>query len=216
MRTVLIVRKTNLFTRLTVSLMGASTTLLENSMDDLEAIRRLKDGDIGGLEILVARHQRKAIQTAFLITHDEQLAEDVAQETFVRIYQRIRQFDETRPFAPYLLRSVINAALNVSEKTARWIQLGNTEEIDSVAELLDEAISTEEIVERARLKVEVAAALKSLPPRQRAAIVQRYYLGMSEKEMAESLLAAPGTVKWLLNNARLRLRRLLGAERSVE
>jgi RNA polymerase sigma-70 factor (ECF subfamily) len=55
-----------------------------------------------------------------------------------------------------------------------------------------------------------------LPPRQRAAIVQRYYLEMSEKEMAEALEAPPGTVKWLLNAARARLRALLGSERMAE
>jgi RNA polymerase sigma-70 factor (ECF subfamily) len=185
-------------------------------MDDLEAIRRLKNGDIGGLEILVARYQRKAVQTAYLITHDEQLAEDVAQDTFVRIYQRIRQFDETRPFAPYLLRSVVNAALNASEKTARWVQFGAGTDVESMTDLLLQAASTEEVAEHARLKQEVATALKSLPPHQRAVIVQRYYLGMSEKEMAETLQAAPGTIKWLLNNARERLRSLLGAERSAE
>jgi RNA polymerase sigma-70 factor (ECF subfamily) len=185
-------------------------------MDDIEAIRRLKSGDIGGLEILVARYQQKAVQTAYLITHDEQLAEDVAQDTFVRIYQGIRRVDETRPFAPYLLRSVVNNALNAGEKTARWVQIGAGTDIESVVDLLLQAASTEEAAEAARLKGEVAAALKALPPRQRAVIVQRYYLGMSEKEMAESLSAAPGTVKWLLNNARIRLRGLLGAERSAE
>jgi RNA polymerase sigma-70 factor, ECF subfamily len=185
-------------------------------MDDLEAIRRLKSGDTGGLEILVTRYQRKAVQTAYLITHDEQLAEDVVQDTFVRIYQRIRQFDEARPFAPYLLRSVVNAALNACEKTARWVQFGAGTDVETVTDLLIQASSIEDVVENIRLKQEVATALKILPPRQRAVIVQRYYLGMSEKEMAETLLAAPGTVKWLLNNARVRLRSLLGAERSAE
>jgi DNA-directed RNA polymerase specialized sigma24 family protein len=69
-------------------------------MDDLQAIRRLKEGDIGGLEVLVARYQRKAVQTAYLITHDEQLAEDVAQETFVRIHQRIPIFCAAWPMRP--------------------------------------------------------------------------------------------------------------------
>ena len=62
---------------------------------------------------------------------------------------------------------------------------------------------------------EILAALDQLSARQRAAIVQRYYLEMSEKEMAEQLQAPPGTVKWLLNAARARLRTLL-SERSVE
>jgi RNA polymerase sigma-70 factor (ECF subfamily) len=185
-------------------------------MDDSHAIRRLKNGDIGGLEILVTRYQHKAVQTAYLITHDEQLAEDVAQETFVRMYQRIRHFDEDRPFGPYLLRSVANAALNAAETGARWMQFGAGTDVERVAELLAEAVSVEEQAEYARLKGEIARALAALPPRQRAAIVQRYYLGMSEKEMAESLSAAPGTVKWLLNTARHHLRSLLRPERSAE
>ncbi|HZW04019.1 MAG TPA: sigma factor, partial [Anaerolineaceae bacterium] len=99
-------------------------------MDDTQAVCRLKAGDIGGLEALVARYQHKAVKTAYLITHDEQLAEDVAQETFVRVYQRIQHFDETRPFGPYLLRSVANAALNATEKTARWVQFGAGSDVE--------------------------------------------------------------------------------------
>ncbi len=185
-------------------------------MDDSQAIRRLKDGDIGGLEALVARYQQKAVQAAYLITHDEQLAEDVVQDTFVRLYQRIRYFDETRPFGPYLLRSVANAALNAAEKTARWVQIGAGTDVERVGELLRVAVSVEEQVEYARIKAEIAQALAALPPRQRTVIVQRYYLGMSEKEMAESISAAPSTVKWLLNAARQRLRAILRPERSAE
>jgi len=81
-------------------------------MLDTTAIRRLKNGDIGGLETLITRYQVKAVRTAFLIVHDEQLAEDIVQDAFIRIYQRIRGFDESRPFEPYLMRSVVNLALN--------------------------------------------------------------------------------------------------------
>jgi len=184
--------------------------------DDIEAIRRLKEGDISGLEVLVTRYQRKAVQTAFLILHDEQLAEDIAQDTFVRLYQHIRSFDEARPFAPYLLRSVVNAALNNAEKTARWVQYGSGTNVESVADLLILASSTEELVEKERLKEQVASALASLPPRQRAVIVQRYYLGMNEKEMAASLSVAAGTIKWLLNKARESLREIFSAERNSQ
>jgi len=75
-------------------------------MEDLQAIHRLKRGDIGGLECLIALYQQKALRTAFLITHDEPLAEDVVQAAFVRFYQRARYFDETRLFEPYFLRTV--------------------------------------------------------------------------------------------------------------
>ena len=85
-------------------------------MDDDQAIRRMKRGDIGGLESLVTRYQLKAVRAAFLITHDEPMAEDVVQDVFVRVFQRIRGFDESRPFEPYLMRSVVNAALNAHRK----------------------------------------------------------------------------------------------------
>jgi RNA polymerase sigma-70 factor (ECF subfamily) len=55
-------------------------------------------------------------------------------------------------------------------------------------------------------------AMEKLSPRQRAAIVQRYFLDMSEKEMAEEASVANGTVKWVLNSARKRLRGLLLAK----
>ena len=59
-------------------------------MDDLYAIRRLKHGEIGGLEILIARYQLKAVRTAFFITHDESVAEDVVQDAFIYFFKSDR------------------------------------------------------------------------------------------------------------------------------
>ncbi len=186
-------------------------------MDDLQAIRRLKNGDIGGLEILIACYQARAVRTAYLVTHDEPLAEDVVQEAFVRFYERVRHFDEHRPFEPYFLRCVVNAALNAVEKENRsTASLDDDTDPCALERLLARAASVEEQVEFAQLKREILQALGALSPRQRAVAVQRYYLEMSEQEMTEALDIAPGTVKWLLNAARARLRALLGSERSVE
>lgn len=179
-------------------------------MDDIQAIRCLKRGDLSGLAVLMGRYQVKAARAAFLVTGDASLAQDVVQETFIRIVDRIEKFNETLPFEPYLIRSVINASLNAVRGNKRLISLdGDTYELEN---LLDQAVSVESQVEFAEVQSRILDALARLPARQRAAIVQRYYLGMNEKEMAASLDAAPGTVKWLLNAARERLRQLLGQE----
>lgn len=183
-------------------------------MDDLQAIQRLRSGDIGGLEALVSRYEAKAMRVAFLITHDEALAEDVVRETFMSLYRRIQQFDPTRPFEPYLLRSVVNAALNATRKAHRQVSLGG--DAEQVERLLEQAASVESEVEYRQLKQAIIQALAGLEPRQRAVVVQRYYLEMSEKEMAAALDAPPGTVKWLLSAARSKLRNLLDSERSAE
>lgn len=183
--------------------------------DDITAIRRLKRGEIGGLETLVSRYQVRAMRTAFLITHDTASAEDVTQETFLRIFQHIQGFDETRPFEPYLLRSIVNAALDSVQKNSRFS--GDLESLEEtqLETLFAHARSVETQAEFNVAKKELHAALGKLSPRQRAAVVMRYYLDMSEKEMSESLDAAPGTIKWLLNAARERLRSLLGERSSL-
>jgi len=117
------------------------------------------------------------------------------------------------------MRSVANVALNLVEREKKGCSFAddlpgrNTSELES---LLEQAISVEEQVEFNTLKWQISEALAKLHPRQRAVIVQRYYLEMSEKEMSESLSAPPGTVKWLLHAARTRLRALLGSERMAE
>lgn len=177
-------------------------------MDDLQAIQRLKRGDPGGLEQLITHYQVRATRAAFLITHDAAAAEDVVQETFLRIHDRISQFDESLPFEPYLMRSIVHAALNAVRGQARALRLDDDEH--ELKELLDRAVSVESQVEYSQLQQEILAALGKLPPRQRAVIVQRYFLQMSEKEMAQVSATAPGTVKWLLHAARERLQQLLG------
>ena len=183
-------------------------------MDDLEAIRRLKRGDIGGLEILVSCYQDKAIHVAVLIVGDEQIAEDVTQDTFLKIFKHIGRFDESRPFEPYLMRSVVHAARDAAQKTSKWQSLDDGEE--TIEHLIAYAESVESQVEQKQRDGEIIEALLKLSPRQRAVIVQRYYLGLSEKEMSEEMDVAPGTIKWLLNAARTRLRDLLRSKRSVE
>lgn len=68
-------------------------------MDEHDVIARLKGGDIAGLELLVRRYQAEAIHAAYLIARDRALAEDLVQAAFLRVYERIAQFDATRrPF----------------------------------------------------------------------------------------------------------------------
>lgn len=181
-------------------------------MNEAQAIRRLKKGDIGGMEDLVALHQAKALRTACLITRDEEAAKDAVQETFLRVYQRIRFYDETRSFEPYFLRSVVNTAINMAEKRNKEIGFEDELAPAEVESLINRATSTEDQVEYRQLKQEILDGISKLAPRERAVIVERYYLDLSEKDMAEIHDIAPGTVKWLLNAARKKLRAFIGLE----
>jgi RNA polymerase sigma-70 factor (ECF subfamily) len=183
--------------------------------EEQTAIQRLKHGDIGGLEFLVQRYQVKAVRAAYLVTHNPALAEDVVQDCFIQVYRSIAGFAANRPFEPWFLHSVLRAAVKAAQKAERQVLVEPGSDEPWFEDLLGQAVAAEAEAENAAFQGEIWEALQRLSPRQRAVVVQRYYLDMSEKEMAAHSGTAPGTVKWLLHAARSRLRTLLG-ERSVE
>jgi RNA polymerase sigma-70 factor (ECF subfamily) len=137
----------------------------------------------------------------------------MVQEAFIHVFHSIRTFDETRPFEPWFLRSVVNASVRVMQRSTWQIQVGDDADESQFAELISRVESVEEQIESIQVQNTIWEAMQQLSPRQRAVIVQRYYLEMSEKEMALKSGTVTGTVKWLLHEARERLRYLL-AERS--
>jgi RNA polymerase sigma-70 factor (ECF subfamily) len=185
------------------------------TLDETQAIAALRRGDLGGLEALVHRYQLRAIRTAYLIVRDRALAEDLVQAAFLRAYDRIGQFDLSRPFGPWFLRSVVNDAVKAATRQARQRSLDAPagaagaagDDAALLAELLaDPGPGPEDLAEAAEVRRAVWRALGRLPPAERGAIVLRYYLDRSERAMAAELNSPPGTIKWRLHSARERLR----------
>lgn len=180
-------------------------------MDEQQAIARLKEGDLNGLEFLVRQYQTKAVHTAYLIIGDYALAEDMVQTAFLRVAQRIDQFDTRRPFRPWFLRIVVNDAIKAAKQQKRFVSLDEPSE--SVRRwLVDPSQRPEEFAEIGDLRRAVWDALQQLAPEQRAVIVQRHFLEMSEAEMVEKLQRPASTIKWWLHTARERLKVLLRPE----
>jgi RNA polymerase sigma-70 factor (ECF subfamily) len=177
-------------------------------MDEKQAISRLKQGDPNGLEALVGLFQLQALRAASLITGDCPLAEDIVQNAFLRAAERIGQFDAERRFGPWFLQIVVNDAIKAAQFQKRRVSLDDEEHGETIG-LADPAPLPEKLVETKETRQVVWRALGKLPPDQRAAIVMRYYLGMSEDEMTDELDRPAGTVKWRLHDARRRLEDLL-------
>ncbi|MCA9944100.1 MAG: RNA polymerase sigma factor [Anaerolineales bacterium] len=179
---------------------------------EIEAIRQLKQGDVRGLKTLVNAHQTKALRVAYLITGSSALAEECVQDAFIQVYQHIEQFDDRRPFAPWFLRIVSNNAIKTGRREQRCVSFNdsaNDAEALLIAGLTEWRRNLDEQVAEKITREEIWALLEKLSPTQREAIVSRYYLDMSEAEMAERLETAPGTIKWRLYAARQRLQKLI-------
>jgi len=180
-------------------------------MDEQHAIACLKRGDLTGLEWLVKHYQVQAIHAAYLIVGDRALAEDVTQSAFLRAAEIIGQFDESRPFKPWFLRSVVNAAIKAARRQQRQIPLDEGADENHrvlAAYLKDSNPGPEALLESEETRRAVWAALSRLKPEHRAAIILKYFLGLSDAESAARLGHPLTTVKWWLYTARNRLRDL--------
>jgi len=174
--------------------------------DDTErdAIAALQRGDINGLDLLVRRYQISAIRVAFGITSDRAAAEDVVAEAFITAFARIGQFDSRRAFAPWFYRIVVNDALKIIRRK-RPIRMPACA-VGALADRAEAACDPEATSLRQDMQGEVIAAIQTLPPPQRAAVILRYYLDLDEAAIAAILGCPRGTVKWRLYAARQRLR----------
>lgn len=180
-----------------------------SDLEEYKVIQRLKNGDIGSLEMLVNQYQEKAIRTAYLITQDRALARDVVQATFIQVYKSIHHLDSSRPFAPYFFKSVAYEAVRASKRSRRSISLDDFhEDTGYLDELISTAENPETVLEEQELREKIEAMLAQLSPEQRAVIVLKYYLGYSEQEMAQHLNTPKGTIKSRLYKARQHLKRL--------
>lgn len=169
----------------------------------------MREGDAGGLETLVRRHQVRAVRTAHLIVGDPGLAQDVVQDAFLRAYERIGSFDGARSFAPWFMRLVVNESLNAASRGRRRGTRETSLDGGAALDPLDLDPGPDDLAEEADLRLGVLEALQELPPNLRAMVVQRYYLGLNEAEMAQEGGVPTGTVKWRLHTARKRLSRIL-------
>ena len=87
-------------------------------MEERQAIARLQRENISGLELLVRRSQVQAVRATYRIVRDQHLAEDTVLAAFVRAYERIHQFDPTRPFGPWFLLSMVHDAIKSAGRRA--------------------------------------------------------------------------------------------------
>ncbi len=135
-------------------------------MHEGEAIQRLKTGDITGLEELVLLHQVAAVRAATLITRDRSLAEDVVQAAFLRVYERIDQFDTTRQFFPWFLRIVTNDAIKATRRREKSVSIDRASKNGGwkSAGWFDDTPGPEAIAEKGDVRAAVRQALDTLRP----------------------------------------------------
>jgi len=171
--------------------------------DEPALVARALAGDRTALGVLVTRFAAPVRRLAYAILRDADEAEDAAQDGVLQALVKLDRYDPTRPFGPWLMRIVTNAAIDRRRRRA----VRDTSELDE--ELAGGGPLPDVEVDRLALRHRLAMALDKLPERYRAAVVLFDVEGYSQAEIAEILGVAPGTVRSAVFHARRRLRRWL-------
>ena len=178
---------------------GRSPSRMQDKRDD-ELLALVAGGDSQAYRLLVERHGRRVLGMARRMTGNLAEAEDVAQEAFLRVWQRAGAWREQgAQFSTWLYRVVMNLCLDRRRRKPMA-------PLESAGDPVDERPNAESTVASAERSREVEGALAVLPDRQRAALVLSYYEGLSNAVAAQALEISVEALESLLVRARRALR----------
>ncbi len=183
---------------------------------DLEDLIRLAGrGDREAFKTIVSLHQQQVFLLAYSLLRNRDDAMDIVQETFLRLYQKLGEYQMGKSFCGWLLQIAKNLSIDFyrrhysRDREARTD--GSLEELARARSKEDAGMTPSSDVSRA-----ISRSLEKLGERQRMVFIMKHYNGFDYREIAEVLAVRPGTVKSLHFKAVRNLRRLLGPQLGME
>jgi RNA polymerase sigma-70 factor, ECF subfamily len=186
----------------------STATSAPAAVDPVESdlLVQAQGGNLFAFEQVVRRYQRRVYAVAYRIVGRHDVADDVAQDAFIRAHRSLAGFDATRPFGPWIFRIAANLAINhvrSPESREEGLPEGHAETPAPAG-----TGPLEGVLER-EAKAVLDAALEQIPADQRAVFVLRVVEELSYREIADALGISIGTVMSRLSRAREKLREAL-------
>jgi RNA polymerase sigma-70 factor, ECF subfamily len=180
--------------------------------DDYALIRRVLAGEKDAYGLLVADHSPGLFRIAFRITQNEADADEVVQETFLRGYRKLQDFDARSNFGTWIYRIAMNCALDVLDKRKSQTAVPIAEEYDSelpTLQVADRAAGPDRLLLSREIETRRHAAMERLTAIERVAFVMRHMEERSTEEIAGALGIAPNAAKQAVFRAVQKLRQSL-------
>ena len=184
----------------------------EPSSEDLMA--RIAKGDEDAFEILVNRHQTSILNLIYRLIGDRTLAEDLAQEVFIRVWQASKTYRPEAKFTTWIYRITANLCFNElkSARRKKWFSFKWSDEDGGHTfeeTLADSGPSSEDLLLQKERSRQISDALRSLPENQRMALILKRYDGLSYQEIAQVIGCSVSAVESLLVRAKRTLQEKL-------
>lgn len=172
-------------------------------MNDFELIKKVADGDSKAFASLLSRYKAQVYGTCYYLMGEKSLAEDLSQETWIRVVKAASDYQPTAPLLAWILRIARNACLNELRDRKRWTELTQ----ESEEKIQDEAISVLDLMEEAEDEGKLKRAIMELSTQQKLALMMVVQEEKSHSEIAQELQCSVGAVKVLLFRARESLKK---------
>lgn len=173
--------------------------------DDAKLVESTLKGNNRGFESLVRKYQKLVYNVIYQLVRDHQICQDLTQETFLKAYRALEQYDSKRSFKPWLLKISTNCALTYLNKTVSPGSLNEILEENPQLEPRDK-LSPDSEIESDFAVQELLDALLLIPVRQRQVFILRYQHDLTYEDICEITGLSLSTVKSLLFRARENLK----------
>jgi len=177
--------------------------------DDKGLIAKAQEGDLYSFDLLVKKYQKKIYFLAYRMVKNHDVADDMAQETFINAYSSIKSFKLGYSFYTWLYRICVNLSINYLKRQKFVISESQFEEEVSPLEKKTESEDPLNLLVQKEQGKKIEQAIDSLPPKYKTVFVLRVYEDLSYEEIAQTLKISLGTVMSRLFRARERLQELL-------
>ncbi|HOL73066.1 MAG TPA: sigma-70 family RNA polymerase sigma factor [Bryobacteraceae bacterium] len=174
--------------------------------NDADAVERVRRGSTEAFRELVERHSRTVFRLAYRMTGNEQDAEDMVQETFLRAYRQLNRFDSRAKFSTWLYVIAANCSLDLIRARKRRQE---SEAEVAPPEFRAEGPSPERLAQSREIRERLAAAMDELSDLERTAFVMRHFEGVPIEEIARALGRPNGAARHSVFRAVEKLRRAL-------
>jgi RNA polymerase sigma-70 factor, ECF subfamily len=185
------------------------------SESDADIMLRVKAGDQSAFEYLVQKYRRPMLSFMYRMARNAAVAEDLAQEVFLRVYRSRETYEPSAKFSTWLYRIATNLAVNHARDTRHerpevQVSLDEPdEESGATLELPDAALNAEQQIMRRERLLAIRKKIEALPEQQRLAVIMHKYQQMDYKQIADVLKKSESATKSLLFRAYETLREQL-------
>jgi len=177
-------------------------------LNDQELIKAYLSGNESALAELLSRHQRKVFTSIYVFVRDHSLAEDIFQDTFVKVIESLRagKYSEEGKFLPWILRISHNLCIDYYRKVKRSPKMATADSYDIFNLIKFSDTNGEEMMMKDQTIDRVRQLIESLPDEQKEVVILRHYAELSFKEIADitkvSINTALGRMRYALINMR--------------